>query len=205
MRLLPSPCLVLPDMSQLAPTWLCPASGQGWTNRAWKGGIGLCSSTLISQHVFMFFLGVGQLLLKFPPLSIQLSQTRIPSSAKAPSQGFSFVRAQSCRKCRALRCPTGSWVDSVISDNSWNEINSGVCAGLDKHLRNQREMPSEGGDWRGWRCCRPCSKGRKEEKGQKPHEWLSVPQLAWKNWGQNGDGESQISLTEEIHTAPKLL
>lgn len=93
----------------------------------------------------MFFLGVGQLLLKFPLLSIQLSQTRNPSSVKAPNQGFSFVRAQTCRKCRALRCPVGSWVERVISDKSWNEINSGVCAGLDKHLRNQREMPSEGG------------------------------------------------------------
>lgn len=45
----------------------------------------------------------------------------------------------------------------------------------------------------------------KEEKGQQPHKRLSVPQLAWKNLGQNNDEESQISLTEKIPAAPKLL
>lgn len=42
-------------------------------------GIGLCSSTVISQNVSMFFLGVGQFWLQFP-LSVELSQIRIPSS-----------------------------------------------------------------------------------------------------------------------------
>lgn len=115
----------------------------------------------------MFFLGVGQLLLKFPlSLSVQLSQTGIPSSTKALNQGFSFARAQSCRKCRTLRCPIGPCVDSCISEKNWNEINSSVCAGLGKHLRNQQEVPSEGSDWRGWRCYSPCIKGRKKRKAK---------------------------------------
>lgn len=78
-------------MSQLAPSSAVAgqqagspkATGQtGFCTR----GIGLCSSTVISHHVLMFFLGVGQLWLQFP-LSVELCQIRSPSSAKGLNQG----------------------------------------------------------------------------------------------------------------------
>lgn len=78
-------------MSQLAPSSAVAgqqagspkATGQtGFCTR----GIRLCSSTVISQNFSVFLLGVGQLWLQFP-LSVELCQIRIPSSAKGLEQG----------------------------------------------------------------------------------------------------------------------
>lgn len=78
-------------MSQLAPSSALAGQQAGSPKATGQtgfctGGVGLCSSTVISQNVLMFFLGVGQLWLQFP-LSVELSRMRIPSSTKGFDQG----------------------------------------------------------------------------------------------------------------------
>lgn len=49
------------------------------------------------------------------------------------------------------------------------------------------------------------SRGEKKGKAKSPVSSLSVQRLGWKNWGQNDDEQSQISVSEKILTVPKLL
>lgn len=86
-----------------------------------------------------------------------------------------------------------------LSQMSWNEINSCVCAGLSKHLRNQQDMPN-----RLKRCFRPCIMGTKERNAISNSS--SSPCSLWT--GRNGYDtmvRSQIPLTEKVLTVPATL